>query len=160
VVVLRCTQTLLLCVRPTVLAEGISSTMLGDWYGTLIGVKHTRVLLFVSEHGRLPVVLPARTAGNLPQTFPPAVDRVLRAVGVDESVRRRELHAMADIRLATTNNNRSLLATMTDYAHHLKWRLRHQPASELFMVTLELCGMPVGPLGYRMPGDVTRDFLG
>jgi hypothetical protein len=87
------------------------------------------------------------------------VDRVLSAVGVPEPTRRRELHAMADLRFGTTNHNRSILATMNDYAHHLKWRLRHNPGTDPFMVTLELCGMPVGPLDGRMPGDAVRDYL-
>ena len=72
-VVIRCTQKLLRRVRPLAGVPPPSTTKLGDWVGKPVGAEHQRVLLFISERFRLPVVLPARDVRNVAHQLPLAV---------------------------------------------------------------------------------------
>jgi hypothetical protein len=47
-----------------------STTRLGDWYGDVLRLGSTQYLIFISEHSRLAVVLPARNAKALPAILP------------------------------------------------------------------------------------------
>jgi hypothetical protein len=42
-----------------------SDTRRGDWHGNLIRIGRPHALLFISEHSRLPVLLPVRQADRL-----------------------------------------------------------------------------------------------
>jgi hypothetical protein len=81
-VVLRCTQSLLLRLKQFDDAPDVrSTTKLGDWYGNLIWMGNRHVLLFISERSRLPIMIPVREANRLRSSFPDAVCHMLAAVG-------------------------------------------------------------------------------
>ena len=65
---------------------------------------------------------------------------------------------MSDVRFAPTNS-RSLLGTITDFTHLLKWRLSENPRADLLDLALELGETPVRPLGYRHPAAITAELL-
>jgi hypothetical protein len=90
-VVLRCTQRLLLRIKHVDEEPlTISTTRLGDWYGTLLRVGRRHALLFISERSRLSVLLPVRHADHLASTFPAAVSDMLAAIGVpSEAIKSR-----------------------------------------------------------------------
>ena len=70
-VVLRCTQHLLLRLnRPDDPPAYASTTLLGDWYGNVIRMGRRHALLFISQHSRLPVLIPVRQANRLTVVFP------------------------------------------------------------------------------------------
>ena len=72
-------------------------------------------MLFISEHSRLPVVIPIREVKRVETIFPNAVCAVLAAVGIaDESIADERLR-MSEIAFGPTMN-RSLLGTLNDFA--------------------------------------------
>jgi hypothetical protein len=70
----------------------------------------------------------------------------------------REIEAMRDCVIAVTNN-RSVLGTLNDFSHLLKWRLDEGPDADLVDDALWLSRTPVGPLGYDAPDEVTLRLL-
>lgn len=84
-VVVRCTKKLLDRIGSPAREVGPSTTRLGDWYANVIGVGPQRLVLLVSERGRLPVLLRARDVKNLGSQLPAAVGAVLGGLGVKPS---------------------------------------------------------------------------
>jgi len=72
VLVPRCTRKLLARIGPPVVEPPASTTTLGDWFASQVAVSHKRFILLISEHSRLPVVMPARDARHPPRNFPDA----------------------------------------------------------------------------------------
>jgi hypothetical protein len=69
--VLRCTRKLLERL-PAFPAPAVSTTVLGDWYATILMVRPAHLVLLVNERSRLPVVLLARELSTLLERIPVA----------------------------------------------------------------------------------------
>ena len=136
-----------------------SSTLLGDWYAGPVAVGHRRFVLLISEHSRLPVVMPGRDVKHLAENFPDALARVLLGLGIEASAAEREVEATRQAVIAETNN-RSLLGTLNDFSHMLKWQLHDNPDPDLTVEAVRLSETPVGPLGQGWPDEVTFRLLG
>jgi hypothetical protein len=158
VVVLRLTRRLLDRVGSPTPDPPASTTVLGDWFGHLVYFGHQRYVLLVSEHSRLPVLLPGRDLKNLTRNFPEALGRVLAALGIPEEAIAREVDAVREAVIAATNN-RSLLGTLNDFAHMLSYWLSGEPDVDLVKLSLRLAGTPVHPLAGTFPDRVTRELL-
>ena len=158
-VILRLTRKLLSRVGPPPAVAGPSTTVLGDWFAHLVFVGHQRYVLLVSEHARLPVIVPGRDLKNLARNFPGALAPVLHALGVPGAAAEREVEATREAAIAPTNN-RSLLGTLNDFSQALRYRLWDEADADLVEVALWLSRTPVGPLGYDAPDRVTRRLLG
>jgi len=158
-VVIRGTQKLLRRLGPVPGVGCESTTPLGDWLGSLFGVGHHRVALFISQHSQLPVVLPGRNLKDLPHQLPLAVGAILDALGIPPHAVRAELNAMADAVVAPTNS-RNLVGTLTDLSYALRLRLAQEPDVNLMTLALWLSETPMGPMDYRAPDEVTRQLLG
>lgn len=65
---------------------------------------------------------------------------------------------MREAVIAVTND-RSILGTMNDFSHMLKWRLECEPDADLVEAALWLSATPVGPLGHDRPCDVALRLL-
>src|SRR5450830_833438 len=113
--VLRCTQKLLKRIGPPVADPPESTTALGDWYAQPLAVGHQRYVLLVSERSRLPILMPARNVKHLAARFP-------KGLGVPAAVISQELAEAGEIVVAKTDS-RSLLGTLNDFSHMLKWQL-------------------------------------
>jgi len=95
---LRCTGKLLARLGPaTEVAREPPTTVLGDWYGTLIHAPKMQLVLLVSARTLLPVVVPAREARTLVERFPLALARVLAELRVALSAIDREMQAMGGV---------------------------------------------------------------
>ena len=115
-VVLRCTQKLLVRLKQTGDQPAVeSTTRLGDWYGNILRIGRRRHLLFISERSRLPVVLPIGEANWLGTVFPDAVCERLSIVGVAAADIVDERMRMSELAFGRTRN-RSLLGTLNDFA--------------------------------------------
>ena len=158
VVTLRLTKKLLRLVDTPVLATEPSTTILGDWTGSLFYVGHARYVLLVSERARLPVLMPGRDLKNLARHFPGALAEVLLALGIPAPTVEREVEACENALIATTNN-RSLLGTINDFAFLVSHQLREHPDADLTQAGLWLSRTPVGPLSHERPRDVARRLL-
>jgi len=157
--VLRCTQKLLKHTGPPVADPPASTTALGDWYAQPLAVGHQRYVLLVSERSRLPVLMPGRDVKHLAVHFPAALSRVLAGLGVPEEVIARELAEGGEIVIARTAS-RSLLGTLNDFSHMLRWQLRDEPDPDLTIEAVRLSDTPVGPLGPGWPDEFTLRLLG
>jgi hypothetical protein len=156
-VVLRCTQKLLVRLKRAEIPLGVeSTTRLGDWYGNILRIGHRQHLLFISERSRLPVVIPIRQAKRLEATFPDAVCDVLAAVGVAVTDIANERSRMSEIAFGRTRN-RSLLGTLNDFAfmaQSVDARWTGSESSEELMRFLSQT--PILPLDGASPIELTR----
>jgi hypothetical protein len=116
-----------------------------------------RLLLFVSESTRLPIVLPARDLATMAPRFGVALSHLLQALDIDAPFIARELGAMSDAVFATTNS-RSILGTINDFSYHVRWALHDQPTLTLQQLSLELADTPIRPLR-DYPARATRRLL-
>jgi len=157
--VLRCAQKLLTRVGPPVADPPQSTTALGDWYAQPLAVGHQRYMLLVSERSRLPILMPARNVKHLAARFPAALSRVLKGLGVPAAVISQELAEAGEIVVAKTAS-RSLLGTLNDVSHMLKWQLHDNPEPDLTIEAVRLSDTPVGPLGPGWPDELTFRLLG
>lgn len=158
-VILRLTRKLLSRVGPPAAVAAPCTTVLGDWFAQLVFVGHQRYVLLVSEHSRLPVIMPGRDLKNLARNFPGALAQVLHGLGVSGAVVEREVEATREAAIAMTNS-RSLLGTLNDFSQALRYRLWDEADADLVEVALWLSRTPVGPLSYDAPDRVTRRLLG
>ena len=158
-ITLRLTRKLLGRVGPPTEVSEPSTTILGDWFAQLVFVGHQRYVLLVSEHSRLPVIMPGRDLKNLARNFPGALAEVLQALGIPGAVMEREVEASGEAVIAVTNS-RSHLGTLNDFSQTLRYRLSGEPDADLVEVALWLAETPVGPLGGDSPDRVTRRLLG
>jgi len=158
-VILHLTQKLLHLVGSPTTPTSTSTTLLGDWTGTLLHVGHRRYVLLVSEHSRLPVLMPGRDLRSLPENFPRALAEVLLGIGLPMAAVEQEVEAASSVALATTNN-RSLLGTLNDFSFLLSERLLGHPDAHLVDAALWLSETPVGPLAYERPRDLVHRLLG
>ena len=156
-VVLRCTRKLLVRLKRTeVPADAPSTTRLGDWYGNLLRAGHRQRLLFISEHSRLPVVIPIREAKRLETIFPEAVCAVLAAIGIADECIAEERSRMSKIAFGPTMN-RSLLGTLNDFVFMAQQgnanRAKLESPEELVRF---LAQTPILPLNGASPIELTR----
>ncbi len=113
--ILRCTAKLLARVGPPQEPAAPSSTILGDWYAATLNLGHSRYVLAISEHSRLPVLMAARDLKHLPANFPDALAAVLWGLGISAGAIQRELEVMQSCLIAKTNS-RSHLGTLNDFS--------------------------------------------
>jgi Plasmid pRiA4b ORF-3-like protein len=123
-----------------------STTVLGDWFGTALFWK-PQVALLVNQRTFVPVFMPLAPAASLLDRAPTAIAGVLRRLGADDSFIEAELDAMAEARIAPTND-RSVVGVMNEFAFHgeIRW---HEGMSTLADLAVDLAGMPLGPLRDR-----------
>ncbi|WP_202613747.1 DUF6933 domain-containing protein [Ornithinimicrobium cerasi] len=116
-VIVRATRKLLQRLGPvSAVEEQESTSLLGDWYATLLPWRPRQVALLVSQTTLLPVLMPLAPAATLLDRFPEHLAAVLRAHKVPETVVQNEAAETADYTLATTAS-RSLTGSMNEFAY-------------------------------------------
>jgi hypothetical protein len=155
-IVLRCTQKLLMRLKRDEMPPAESTTTLGDWYGNILRIGRRQMLLFISERSRLPVIIPIRDAKRLEVVFPEAVCAVLAAGGISAKDIVDERLRMSDIAFGRTMN-RSLLGTLNDFAFMAQQgnANRAEPESPEELMRF-LAQTPILPLNGASPIDLTR----
>jgi len=155
-VVLRCTQQLLLRLKrfddPP---PDASTTLLGDWYGNVIRMGRRHALLFISEHSRLPVLIPVRQSNRLAVVFPDAVCAALAVLGVPQSAIDEECSRMSDVAFGRTNS-RTLLGTLNDFAFMARVHFVTDRQATLENIARDLARTPILPLRGARPIDLAR----
>jgi len=134
---------------------GRPTTVLGDWYATVLFWK-PQAGLFVNESTLLPVLLPFAPAATVVVRFPAALATVLRRHGIGEPFVEAECAAMADYRLAKTKN-RSVVGMMTDFAFLGGAYAESEEAVDLIELSLWLARTPCGPFSSRQ-GSPDREL--
>ncbi len=119
-----------------------STTRLGDWFATLLQVRSGRFVLAIAGTTLLPVVVSGRELGTLASRLALAVGQVLTALSVAPEAVERECAAMADVRIAATDD-RSTVGVMTDLLHLLRFELQHDPRATPLELSLKLADTPI-----------------
>lgn len=156
--VLRCTSKLLPWVGPPVADPPPSTTLLGDWFTQPVAIGRQRFVLLISQHSRMPVLLPGSEVKHLAHNFPDALAAVLRRLQIPPAAIEREVEASRDAVIAVTNS-RSHLGTLNDFSNMLSYRLQKEPNADLTDLAMWLSDTPVRSLGPGWPNEVTRRFL-
>ena len=157
-VIFRCTRALLERLpQSTARLGAASTTALGDWYFKLLFTRPQRLLLWVSEKSRLPVVVPASELGTMVPRFIEAFERVLHDLGVSGAAASSELAAMTDVVSAKTVD-RHVLGSLNEFAFAVQWTRQDRPSETLHALSLSLAGTPILPLK-DFPDRMTRRLL-
>ena len=160
--ILRCTRRLLgRLPAPPVTKEDRSTTVLGDWYATILMVPPTHLILIVNERSRLPVVLPARELSTLLERIPVAVAGTLSDLGVAPEAIEHEAAKMRDIACAPTAS-RSALGAMNEFVFMIKCMREDGPFLHPRALSYRLSDTLVGvsTRNYQDPRDEVRRLLG
>ena len=134
------------------------TTALGDWHANILFFDRAQALLFTNDNSRLAVVAPARGARNLGNHLSVALAELLEHLAIPLEWIQGEVSEMAELCVAPTRS-RSLLATMNDYAFQIEGRFHQWGGVFPLQMSLDLSGCPSGPLGYRLPYEVTEALL-
>ena len=158
-VVLRCTQQLLRRLKrfddPP---PDPSTTLLGDWYGNLLRMGRRHALLFISQHSRLPVLIPVRQANRLAVVFPDAVCAALAVLAVPQSAIDEERTRMSEVAFDRTNS-RTLLGTLNDFSFMARAHFITAGQAALEDIARGLARTPILPLKGARPIDLTRKLF-
>ena len=150
-VVLRCTQRLLRRLgRAPADDVPTSSTVLGDWYASIVWVHRKPLVLSVSARTLLPVLVPARDPASLGPRLIAATGHILAALGIPAHRIQEEQRHMGQIVFARTIS-RQILGTMNDFYRMLD----PPPDQSLISAALELAEAPCGPIGMDTPERTT-----
>lgn len=145
VLIVRATNKLLQRVGPPTLQEGEhSTTLLGQWYATVV-FWTPQVALLVNEPTLLPVLMPLAPAATLPTRIAPQVAAVLAAHGTPNSIIDEELQHMRDCRVAKTAN-RSVVGIMNEFTYLAEAYRDDDPSQDLLDLAVRLATTPCSPL--------------
>jgi hypothetical protein len=144
-VIIRGTRKFLDRVGPASEPQTASTTMLGDWFATVLFWR-PQLALFVNATTLLPVFVPLAPATTVLDRFPGALAVVLRAHGVAQGIIDRELAETAE-RCLTKTNSRSVVGVMNEFVRLAGWRqLEVRGPDDLTWLSLELAQTPCSPL--------------
>ena len=125
-------------------ADGdVSSTALGDWFATALFWR-PQVALLVNTRTFLPVLTELAPAATLLDRIPQVIEHALRLHGVDDAFVGAERDAMAEVRIAPTNDRR-VLGVMNEFTF-LGEHFQADYPGDLASLSLRLADTPVGPL--------------
>lgn len=137
-----------------------STTMLGDWYASVLFWR-PQVALVVNATTFVPVLMPLAPAAGVVARFPMAMAEVLGALGVDPRFAEAEVTQMRSVVLAKTAS-RQVLGVMNEFtfmAEHTISTGRSGP-TDLLGLTVWLANTVVGPIskedGYTPIGALQR----
>src|SRR5438128_309314 len=123
--VLRCTQRLLKrAPGPTQQRRDDLAPMLGDWHANLIRLAHSPIVLCVNDISLLAILVPGRDFPNFVSAFQNRLAGRLGRMGLPTDTISAERAAMKIVQIQPSNS-RSVLASINDFVHHLKWRARN-----------------------------------
>ena len=121
-VILRPTRKLRTALPVTSDVSTPSDTALGDWYVNRIVVDRRPLLLLVSAASLLPLLVPAREVGELPNRIAELVERRLTRLGIASRMIEAEHRAMSRVATGATRD-RSILGIMVDFAKAVPYHL-------------------------------------
>ena len=156
-VIVRATRRLLKCLGTTPATDvGQSTTLLGDWYATVLPWRPRQTALFVSEKTLLPVLMPFAPAATLLDRFPDQLAHVLARHQVDAVTVARECIDTTDYQVATTAS-RSVVGSMNEFSFLADAYRQDDPELDLLDLSIRLSAVPCGPL-YRRHVSPDREL--
>jgi hypothetical protein len=134
----------------------MSTTVLGDWYATLLPWRPRQLILLVNEQTLLPVLMPLAPAATAPSRIGPEIATALAAHRAPADLVDAELDQMRDCRIAPTAN-RSVVGIMTDFSSLADVYRRNAPDLDLLQLAEKLASTPCSPL-YRRHVSPDREL--
>lgn len=129
------------------LDEEASTTLLGEWYATLLPWRPQQLVLLVNEYTLLPVLMPLAPSAGVSARIGPAIASALADHGAATAVIERELGEMGDCRFGPTAN-RSVVGTMTEFSFLADVYRGNDPGFVPAQLAKRLSTTPCSPL-YR-----------
>ena len=160
-VTLRCTKKLrdkLPASESVATALAPSTTLLGDWYITILHTRPKHLLLCVSEHSRLAVLFPAAPLSSFVPRFRQALGEALEALGISNDAIAEEQEEMATFQFGPTQS-RSHVGTLIEYVKTLEFVDSDRELESALSRSQLLNQMLWRPLEYKTPEEVTRRLL-
>jgi hypothetical protein len=158
VLVIRGTKKLRDRVKGPPAADGeASTTALGDWFANALFWR-PQLALLVNRRTLLPVFMDLAPAATLLERAPAAIESVLRLHGVDEAFLDAERTAMSEVRIAPTNDRRTI-GVMNELAFHGEW-LWKEGQHGLGELSLRMSSLIVGKLDEGSPDRALSAVLG
>ena len=136
--------------------DDVSTGVLGEWFATALFWK-PQVALLVNARTFVSVFVPLAPAGKLHDRIPDQIAQVLALHGVDPATVAAERQAMAEVRIAPTDDH-SVVGVMNELA----FLGEHFFDGDLIALSLRMAGTPVGPLrsSHRFPDEALAALLG
>ena len=159
-VTLRCTQKLLRRLGvPAKVEVPPPTTVLGDWYATLVHWRPQQLVLCLNERALLAVLVPARPGKSLGARFSEATVALLYRLGIRSTVLEAEAEAMSEVRFGPTSSRR-VLGCMNEAVFALSFKLTEDPQPSLAQVedwfSRHLYSLTQG----RYPREVALELFG
>ena len=133
-----------------------STTLLGDWYATILPWRPRQLVLLVNEQTLLPVLMPLAPAASASSRIGPEIAAALTAHQATVTVIDGELSQMRDCRFAPTAN-RSVVGIMTDFSFLADVYRHSDPDLNLLELAKRLATTPCSPL-YRRHTSPDREL--
>ncbi len=158
VLTIRPTQKLARRLRVELLPEApASTTVLGDWYCTLLYTRPKQLILAVNERSRLPLLFPAAGTDPFEMRLSAKLGETLLALGVTASAIEKEQGEMSVGTVYAKTASRSLLGTINEFTFALDAYLPE--SDELLAAGLWLADTPIRPMKWARPVDVACELL-
>jgi hypothetical protein len=139
-----------------------TNTVLGDWYGNLIGTSAGELILFVSDRSLLSVAIPAWEPHSLRALLVLRVGKLLGMLNIDASKAEAELRKFEQIQIANTES-RSVIGSMNEIASYYYYFAEDLVGSQqrlsLSEAEINASKILLTSLKYRYPSDVARDLF-
>jgi hypothetical protein len=133
-----------------------STTLLGDWYATLLPWRPRQLILLVNEQTLLPVLMPLAPAATAPSRIGPEIAASLATHQAPAALIDAELGQMRDSGIAPTAN-RSVVGIMTDFTSLADVYRHNNPDLDLRELSRNLAATPCSPL-YRRHVSPDREL--
>jgi len=131
---------------------------LGEWYANTLNVGALRLLHYHSSGSRLSVIVPLSPRKTAEARFVAALDELLGQLGASAAQKDQEIGALLPFTYGRATD-RSVLSTLRDHGHGVKWDLHFGHAHSPTQLTWRLAETPCGPLNGRSPDAVTLELL-
>jgi hypothetical protein len=166
--ILRCTRKLLKELRVKdndLVQESEAPSLLGDWYVHLLLIERRKCVLFTNAETLFTfaaVGLRRPAFDRIGDIFRNRLEESLREEGVPVDRVDTVLMEYEHLPLGRTENRR-VLGSMNDLAHHLKWYMISKGSrlpGDLVSIQRWLNDMPMGAIGYSSGSQEIRKRLG
>jgi uncharacterized protein DUF6933 len=125
-----------------------STTLLGDWYATVLPWRPRQLILLVNEQTLLPVLMPLAPSATAPSRIGREIAATLTAHHTSAAIVDGEFVQMNDCRFAPTANG-SVVGIMTEFAFLADVYRRNDPDLDLLHMAMKLASTPCSPLYHR-----------
>lgn len=157
---LRCTKKLLTRLKVKPIEEPAeSTTKLGDWFATLLNIRHERLVLLTSARTLLPLVIPvAGITKGIETKIAEALRELLTEIKVPSPAIDEELAQMRDVTIAKTNSA-TVLGSMNDFQQMAPFYREGRASHSLCTLSIELSNAPCSPIAMQSPRDAAHFAL-